>query len=394
MPGLPFVSLEEGMPRGDEPLINAQNTRLGQVAQELAGEITAGRPWIEPNWDLSVQGQTPVQGQPGQAQPNITNTDPFVYHTQKWGRQEVADESQFDTGGKHIDSFLNPIRQGIIREYEAEVAGLNSFNLSREEWEQKDKQLQAKYRLIWVREKNKVQPERDKLTAMRQEYRAKRESAKAAELAQLQITQAFVDDGSITPAVGKQKQFDILGISYPQDAFEPPKQLSPFQQLRELRPVLDDYNEKLSQYRLKPGKKREWQMLLPPAMWTGPILNGKQNPTNKDYRDLTEYEEQEMWDIRQKRDVTESRMAGFRNEIYGDRATPGNIMRASLNQMDGVEPARNPLAQGVVDTRSKSVTGPVVGSKIKVRAPNGTIGSIPREELQEALSAGYVRIGD
>ena len=62
MPGLPFVSLADAIPGAERDYLgNAQYQHVKQNERELDVERAMGRPWIEPNWDLSAQ-----QGQPSE----------------------------------------------------------------------------------------------------------------------------------------------------------------------------------------------------------------------------------------------------------------------------------------------------------------------------------------
>ena len=340
MPGLPFVSLADAIPGAERDYLgNAQYQHVKQNERELDVERAMGRPWIEPNWDLSAQqGQTQAPAQvPDQDYAfNILNEQTEV--------ERKGHFSELDAMEPLITGSIENDLKTKMAKYNLDRDALEASDLDPEQKRQRSLQLNLQYQKDGVELRGKIRPDLDKLAAKRQEISTTLDMARDNKRIELQTLQTIGEKYGWSKKQILREQLGALGKSIPQSLMD---EQTPLERYRELAPILKDWEEKLAWYQRKPAGK-DWRGRLQPA--SGAWLEYNENTKAFDIPVPPE----QFAEI----ENLESRVHALQPQVDDlQRQVAGSVRRGPSLEST----TRSPLAQGVTAQKSSYVRTPQWG---------------------------------
>jgi hypothetical protein len=349
MPGLPFTSLTPDA-------VPAETAGWGDMGAPRAQEALAGKPIVGPVWD------TPPAPAAGEGGPDAFPDQEFV----GLASQHTAAR---DAMVARIKANLKPQYDTLVAQYKTAKAALDQMGLDPRQLQQRTAELYAQYQNKWIGIKGAAQPDIEELSARTQEALTRLDAARKEKQMKLRALNELGQQFGWGPRDLLRAKYQAIGLSVPQDLLGEP---SPRERLQTLKPILDEMDQQALFYRLD-KKTGRMQTPIPEAQWTGGT-EAKPQPTDKQWRNLTPEEHATTYTPFQRE---HTRIAGefqkARQKLLG-RRTPVDLVGAAV---------RSPLAQSITAQR------PATTGTIRVVNSSGVVGSIPRSELNEALTSGY-----
>jgi len=330
MPGLPFVSLDEALTPEERPLIERQNQQVASNAQDLTRDRAAGRSWIESVWDAPAQ-------QPAQ---QAGTTDPFGLADSLEANEISPLTSSRTTAEGRIKGSLKLADDNFYKEYQVEANGLRELGLDSEQYTARHQQLQTKYRLAHTKEANKIQPDLDELDMRFKKAEGEVRAKWAAKRIEMKTIQTIGEEEEWGTNDIRRRQLQALGVAMPPN----PKEQTPRERLQEISPVLDEWEDELTRYRIKDGKI---QVPTDEGGWSGGTTANRQ-PTDKEWRSASSEEQADFFRLR--RDILPLRKerSDLRFKIAGRHTTD---FKGTANS------TASPIAQTVTNARQAAGTG-------------------------------------
>ncbi len=155
--------------------------------------------------------------------PSFMDLDPFAVLDKQYEAQRTAETARFDEEETGIRARIQPALDASEAKYRSDMEALDRKNLTAAQKSEWTKGLSTQHERAWLEIKRTIQSDLDEWAARRKEALAKLESDRAAKRARLEEIRALAEKGQIDPVAAKRSQFEALGISLPDSAFQAPE---------------------------------------------------------------------------------------------------------------------------------------------------------------------------
>jgi hypothetical protein len=188
----------------------------------LPGSVRGGEAWKSSRVPGTVAAPGSVPDQSTEAGPVPADLDPFAVLDRQYEAWRTTETARFDEAEARIKARIQPALDASMAKYKLDLENLERMALDAGQKSQRSKQIIAQYEKVRLEIKRTIQRDLDELAGQRAEALDKSESDQARKRAQLQDIQARAESGELDPIAAKQSQFDVLGVSLPASALQPP----------------------------------------------------------------------------------------------------------------------------------------------------------------------------
>jgi hypothetical protein len=319
---LPFRSLSDTMRESLPPM--GPQRRLGRVTGMVRNEDTSSTLLIDDQGQMQRDGRmlldTRSPATPTAGAPNIME----ILQQQHAPLQSMINQ-QFNDAETQVHSTIENDRKTMREKYALQREAIEKSSvLDTTQKQAKIEQLNLSFDEQMLDLRGKIRPDLEALAGKRKHALAKADLDMFEAQTQMHTIQQLIEGGVLAPEEGRRQQLRIAGISLPESALRPQKVYTPLQRLRELGPILREWEGELGWYRRKPDEKTRFGGTRPGGEWQ------EYDEQTKTYGVVTPEKGSYLDDLERRIQTLRPQVQELQQTVVGDNRLPPRLSVAGM----------------------------------------------------------------